>query len=772
MKSRTTRRTSVAAWRRWITRIPPVRVSLLGMALVSLLLEVHAAELSAVAPGTRAMVEQIEKAIQQTDPRRSDFRSREKAELLRQSLVGRPKTPELIPLQFALGSLLIQSGQNQAALAALQQVEDLSRELKQPLSVTNEINLRLNQALAWLREGELRNCLSNHSSQSCLLPIEGGGRHRWQEGSQTAMKILESLLTEHPDNLPARWILNIAAMTVGEYPAGVPERWRISPKVFESEYDIGRFAQVAEPAGVADEAISGGAAVDDFDGDGFLDIVTTSSGIRDPMRFFHNNGDGTFSDRSREAGLTGLTGGLNIVTTDFNNDGYTDVMVLRGGWQREEGRFPNSLLRNNGNGTFEDVTIAAGMLSFHPGQTAAWFDFDGDGWLDVFVGNETAAGEPRHSCELYRNNHDGTFTNIASAAGLRINAYVKGVTAGDFNNDGRPDLYLSILGRPNQLFRNDGPATGPEAGRIWKFTEVGAAAGVQEPLFSFPTWFFDYDNDGNEDLFVSGYRIQDVGDVAADVLGLPSPGEHLRLFRNRGDGTFADVTREAHLHRVVHSMGSNFGDLDNDGWPDFYLGTGNPDLLTLIPNRMFRNADGTFFQDVTTSGGFGHLQKGHAICFADLDNDGDQDVYADMGGAYPGDRAPNILFANPGHGNHWLKLQLVGVKANRPGLGARLTLKWSGPSGERVLHRTVSTGGSFGANPLRQEIGLADARAIHSLEIHWPGSGTVQVIRDLEPDRFYRVTEGRERAEVVPLKSCVLPLPKDHAAHEAGRSPE
>jgi hypothetical protein len=212
-------------------------------------------------------------------------------------------------------------------------------------------------------------------------------------------------------------------------------------------------------------------------------------------------------------------------------------------------------------------------------------------------------------------------------------------------------------------------------------------------------------------------------------------------------------------------MGSNYGDLDNDGWLDFYLGTGDPDLLTVVPNRMFRNAEGRRFQDVTTRGGFGHVQKGHAVCFADLDNDGDQDVYADMGGAYSGDVAPNILFANPGHGHHWLKLQLVGNRANRPGIGARLKLVVSGPSGERVLHRTVGTGGSFGTNPLRQEIGLADARVIRSMEIRWPGSGTVQVLRELEPDRLYRVTEGRESPEVVPLRSCVLPLPRDHESH-------
>src|SRR5690606_28194883 len=210
----------------------------------------------------------------------------------------------------------------------------------------------------------------------------------------------------------------------------------------------------------------------------------------------------------------------------------------------------------------------------------------------------------------------------AEEAGVDIVGFVKGVVSGDFNNDGRPDLYLSRLDGANHLLRNDGPA----AGDGWRFTETAAAAGVAEPFRSFTGWFWDYDQDGWEDLFVAGYNVQDAGDVAADYLGLPHTGERARLYRNRGDGTFGDASREAGLDRLLHTMGGNHGDLDNDGWPDLYLGTGDPDFTTLVPNRMFRNAGGVRFQDVTTSGGFGQLQKGHGIAFADLDNDGDQDI--------------------------------------------------------------------------------------------------------------------------------------------------
>jgi hypothetical protein len=212
-------------------------------------------------------------------------------------------------------------------------------------------------------------------------------------------------------------------------------------------------------------------------------------------------------------------------------------------------------------------------------------------------------------------------------------------------------------------------------------------------------------------------------------------------------------------------MGANFGDLDNDGWLDFYLGTGNPDLRTLVPNKMFRNAAGESFQDVTTSGGFGHLQKGHAIAFADLDHDGDQDVYANMGGAFTGDVYRNALFENPGHGNRWLKLKLEGVTSNRSAIGARIKVVAMTPAGERTIHRTVSTGGSFGANPLRQEIGLGNATAIQRVEILWPTTGKRQVLEGLQPDHGYHVKEDANTAVALDLKPAPFKQADAHAHH-------
>jgi hypothetical protein len=333
--------------------------------------------------------------------------------------------------------------------------------------------------------------------------------------------------------------------------------------------------------------------------------------------------------------------------------------------------------------------------------------------------------------------------------------FVKGVVSADYDGDGRPDLYLSVEGGDNVLFRNDGRAKPGEG--AWRFSNVAARAHVTEPRHSFGTFFFDYDNDGRPDLFVAGYGLYYgstmAADVAADYLNLPNEAERGRLYHNKGDGTFEDVTRAAGLYKVVPAMGLNFGDLDNDGWLDFYLATGNPDFSSLVPNRMFRSALGRSFQDVTTAGGFGHLQKGHAVCFGDVDNDGTQDVFSQMGGAFLADKAYSALYLNPGGANHWITLELQGVRSNRKGIGARIKVTLETKEGPRFLYRTVGTGGSFGGSPLRQEIGLGDARRIASVDVFWPATGLTQTVRGLEVDRRYRIREGASAASRVDLPS-------------------
>ena len=692
-----------------------------------------------LASSTKRMAERIEAIIRNTRVEASPYMNREKAAHFRLLLESRLDLRSELKMRIRLAEELLLAGNTAESITELERTRAFSQARGVQLTPAFERQLRELKTLAFFRLGEQENCILHQGIESCLMPIRSAGVHQRKRGSIEAIKGLTEALKETPGDLLARWLLNIAYMTIGEYPRSVPSEWLIPAESFESEYDIGRFPDVAPGLGVNVLGLAGGSVMEDFDRDGFLDLMVSSSGLRDQLRYFRSNGDGTFTERTAEAGLSGLTGGLNLIHADYNNDGYRDVFVLRGAWMGSEGRYPNSLLRNNGNGTFDDVTEQAGVLTFHPTQTAAWGDFDNDGWLDLFIGNESKGSE-NHPCELYHNNRDGTFTDVAARMGVANLGYVKGTAWGDYTNDGQLDLYVSRLGAPNLLFRNSGD----------RFTDVTRAAGVSEPIYSFATWFWDYDNDGWQDLFVAAFHTEKLGDIAAVHLGLPNGAERPRLYRNNGNGTFTDVTKAARLDRVVLTMGANFGDLDNDGNLDCYLGTGEPDYRALLPNRMLRNAGGKRFQDVTTSGGFGHLQKGHAISFGDLDNDGDQDIYAVMGGAFPGDASRNVLFANPGHGNRWVTLDLVGTRSNRDAIGARVKIRVAGPQGTRTVYQTVGAGGSFGASSLQMETGLGMADAIQEIEIDWPGGTGVQRIRDLQVNRTYRIREGDSK--VVPIQ--------------------
>ena len=589
---------------------------------------------------------------------------------------------------------LLRAGQTREAIAELYplQAQDL------PPSLRTRVRDRM--GIAYLRLGEQENCLLNHTIASCLLPIQGEGIHTLQEGSQAAIEQYTAALRKNPDDLSARWLLNISYMTLGQYPHAVPPEWLVPPDCFADSSAIGRFEDRAPGLGLDVVALSGGSIVDDFDNDGYLDVVASSWGLDDQLRYFRNQGDGTFAERTEQAGLTGQIGGLNICQADYDNDGNRDILVLRGAWLADLGHHPNSLLHNSG-GTFTDATEAAGLLAFHPTHSAAWSDYDNDGDLDLYVGNESDAWE-RHPCQLYQNQGDGTFADVAPERGIDNIGFVKGVTWGDYDDDGDPDLYLSRLGQDNVLYRNEGPRE--------LFADATVAAGVAEPQGSFPTWFWDYDNDGDLDLFAAGYHSENPADIAAIYLGQPSSAARPRFYQNRGDGTFADITAQVGMDGIILAMGANFGDLDNDGFLDCYIGTGNPDLRSLLPNRMMRNVGGQRFEEATFSGGFGHIQKGHGISFADIDNDGDQDIYIVLGGAYDGDFYQNVLFENPGHGHRWLTLRLEGVQSNRDALGARIQARVRAKGIVRDIYATVGSGGSFGASSLQQEIGLRPRR--------------------------------------------------------------
>jgi hypothetical protein len=584
-----------------------------------------------------------------------------------------------------------------------------------------------------------------HGQRECLFPLHASAAHQMPGGAQGAVRELTALLTSDPHDTQSQWLLNVAYMQLGRYPQDVPAKWLIPDSKFRSDAPLPEFPQIAASAGVDITGHAGGAVVEDFDGDGKLDVMVTSSGPLDQMHLFHNKGDGTFRDATRRSGLIGETGGLNLVLTDYNNDGHPDVLVLRGGWWGKQGAYLMSLLRNNGDGTFDDVTEQAGLLVAAPTQTAAWADFDGDGWLDLFVGYESTE-EDNHPSKLFHNNRDGTFTEMSASnglVGLGDLGFVKGVAWGDYNDDGRPDLYVSVMHGKNHLFRNDGPRDPADISKGWRFTDVTEYAGVARQNNSFATWFFDYDNDGWPDIFVAGYSLEASSDVGAFEMGLPVKAEKPKLYRNMHDGTFKDVSKETGMDRAILTMGASFGDLDNDGWLDVYLGTGDSTYQALLPNRMFRNDRGVRFQDVTTAGDFGHLQKGHGIAFADLFRSGFEDVFEEMGGAEPGDTFQSALYRNPGNRNHWLTLTLEGKRSNRAAFGARIKVTVKELSGtERHIYRTVGFGSSFGGNPFEQHIGIGTAVSVTEVLVEWPATGIVDRIRSVAIDRRYKLREG------------------------------
>jgi hypothetical protein len=240
-------------------------------------------------------------------------------------------------------------------------------------------------------------------------------------------------------------------------------------------------------------------------------------------------------------------------------------------------------------------------------------------------------------------------------------------------------------------------------------------------------------------------------------MNLPLNATTMKLYRNTGDGSFLDVTAAANLDKVLMPMGSNFGDIDNDGFLDIYLGTGSPSYVSLAPSMLLRNKGGTSFVDVTVSSGTGEMHKGHGVAFADLDNDGDEEIAFKVGGATPGDAHAFRLFENPGHANDWLGVNLVGVRSNRAAIGARIKVTIEEANGaRRAIHRTVNTGGSFGASPLQQHLGLGKTSRIVEVEVRWPASGTRQVFADVAKNRVIEIREMADKHTT--LERSPLPL--------------
>ena len=412
-----------------------------------------------IASNTKEMVQMLIDAMgREQDPLRSGYLNSARADRFGQMAANSSNPDDRAELQFQQCTELIRAGRTSEALPIAESfVAKMDQGLFDlPPGMRGQLLHML--ALGYMRLGEQTNCLKNHNNESCILPLSPKAEHRDPNGSRKAIGIYTRILNEDPTDLSAIWLINLAYMTLGEHPGSVPANWLIPREAFGSTSSFPHFPEIAGTLGVDINDLCGGICLEDFNGDGMIDILASSWALNSQLMFFTGSTDGTFTDRTMEAGITGITGALNMNHADYDNDGDADVLMLRGAW-RKPGDQPNSLLRNNGDGTFDDVTKSAGLLSFHPTQNAGWSDYDRDGHLDLFIGNEWDSTN-FHTSELYHNNGNGTFTEVAKAAGVDVTAFIKACAWGDVDNDGYPDLYVSYLGGNNNLFMNQGAREG------------------------------------------------------------------------------------------------------------------------------------------------------------------------------------------------------------------------------------------------------------------------------------------------------------------------
>ena len=280
---------------------------------------------------------------------------------------------------FQLGVAELWLGREAEAIEHLGRAQRLLPRMNLEPKWKHFVTFRL--GVAYLRLAETQNCCALNTPESCIVPMHGGALHTKKEGSRGAIREFTKVANATPKGselrLGSRWLLNLAYMTLGEYPDRVPADLRLPPSMFVSDEEFPRFQNIAKRVGLDDFTLSGGTIADDFDNDGDLDLMVSSWDTSVQTRYHRNNGDGTFTDRTKEAGLLGMLGGLNLIQADFNNDGLLDFLILRGAWMEDDGRHPNSLLKNLGGGRFIDVTFEAGLGAVHyPTQAAGWADYE------------------------------------------------------------------------------------------------------------------------------------------------------------------------------------------------------------------------------------------------------------------------------------------------------------------------------------------------------------------------------------------------------------
>ena len=441
---------------------------------------------------------------------------------------------------------------------------------------------------------------------------------------------------------------------------------------------------------------------------------------------YRNDGNGKFTDVTDQAGVAGEGFGFGAIAADFDNDGFTDLLVTSYGHV--------TLYRNKGDGTFEDVTAKAGLKISGWAIGSAWLDYDHDGCIDLFVGRyvkfdpsyrsyyaaDNYPGPLDYEADsnlLFRNTCKGTFEDVSEKAGIaRYKGRTMGVTASDFDGDGYPDIYVANDKTENFLFHNRRDGTFEEIG-----VESGTAFGQNgESTSAMGPVFFEIDNEGKADLWISDSKYN-------------------RLLKNNGKGEFTDVTEHAGISQWAAqytSWGTGVHDFDNDGLKDILIFHGG--LIHMVPQEhsLFRNLGAGKFQDVSTTGGAVLQQKtvGRGACFADYDDDGKVDAFlVNLGG--PG----KLLHNTTAGGGHWLEVRLIGTKSNRDGIGATVEVAANGMTQKS---ERVAGAGYLGQNDWRLHFGLGSATQAERITIRWPG-GTQQILENVAADRVIEVREAQ-----------------------------
>lgn len=609
-------------------------------------------------------------------------------------------------------------------------------------------------AMCHLRQAEAENCLckllhepragchdtqecGSHDSRGhlCCLPLTRFHTRPYHAGM--AQRTLQRLLERYaPDNRLYQWLLNFSHMTLNTFPQGVPERYRVETKFTDAFYGSTaqetaqsiahlQFEERGRDFRVNLYGTGRGVAVEEFQNDGYMDIVT--GGGFEEVHYFKNVNGERFVDITEQVGLAGIKQPFMITAADYDNDGWQDLFICR-----PFGRY--QLFHNNGDGTFSDVTEASGLLDALGDReiaatwVPAWGDVNNDGKLDLFLAQwglklpfvRGLMAKPRMDSKLLIN-ENGRFvdrTEVYGLSGVVKDQYFIGAAFGDYDDDGYADLFLSSPTRNRSvLLRNI-------AGTAFERTNL-----IRRPEGGFVAAFVDIDHDGRLDIFQAGFADATTSTemaVFGDHLDDYHSG-HSTIFLQSADGRF--VERSDIFDMPMGTMGASFGDINNDGAYDFYFGTGDPEGWFILPNLMYMGqTEGTRcvprMQNISMTNGFGTIQKGHGIVFFDFDNDGRQDIFSSLGGMWPADRWPSQLFVNRSElSNSWIKIRLRGRQTNRFGVGCRIKVVAENHRHEEIIryyHMDNKTG--LGSSPYLAHIGLMNAVRIRQVDVYWPVS--------------------------------------------------